>query len=110
MEISPSSKKLLKWTPITETEASQAGISSRYVGLVKLLLKDPKSAEFGNIRFLKSDRGNYGVCGEVNAKNSFGGYTGRSGFVVSDKDAYLDSNDELSGMLYRAVARNMCAK
>lgn len=59
-------------------------------GKVKALLKDPDSARFeGLIR--KHDA----VCGWVNAKNSLGGYTGRTLFVyvISSSSAYiLDPN------------------
>lgn len=45
-------------------------------------LKDPDSARFGDI-FLASvdDKGVITVCGYVNAKNSFGGYTGMEPFL-----------------------------
>ncbi|MFW1853089.1 hypothetical protein ACG9XR_21310 [Acinetobacter guillouiae] len=41
---------------------------------VKKLLKDPDSAKFRNMK---------GLCGEVNSKNSFGGYTGFRKFIGS---------------------------
>ena len=41
---------------------------------VKKILKDPDSAKFQNMN---------GLCGEVNSKNSFGGYTGYSEFVAA---------------------------
>ncbi|MBD9599394.1 hypothetical protein IB252_06065 [Pseudomonas sp. PDM10] len=55
------------------------------------VLKDPGSAEFRNQR---------GFCGEVNSKNSFGGYGGFRRFiaatkemVVFEKDGRLSSSD-----------------
>jgi len=48
---------------------------------VKRLLKDPDSAKFRNIFVNKSKKGFTVVCGEVNAKNSFGGYTGFQRFI-----------------------------
>jgi hypothetical protein len=46
-------------------------------------LKDPMSAMFGDVY-----RGRYAIiCGGVNAKNSYGGYTGMTAFVYEiDKD------------------------
>jgi hypothetical protein len=38
--------------------------------------KDPDSAKFRNVRVVRGS-----VCGEVNAKNSFGGYVGYKRFV-----------------------------
>lgn len=47
---------------------------------VESKLKDPGSAEFRNVRF--SDRGGVPMsCGEVNSKNSFGGYIGFQKYV-----------------------------
>lgn len=47
-------------------------------------LKDPESARYRNLRF---STGVYGesLCGEVNAKNSLGGYTGYSFFAVTER-------------------------
>lgn len=45
---------------------------------VRKSLKDPSSAEFGSYKATRSlgPDGAIVVCGTVNAKNSFGGYTG----------------------------------
>jgi hypothetical protein len=49
-------------------------------------LKDPDSAEFnsrdGEAYSLNEDGSPYAVCGEVNAKNSFGGYTGEKVWIA----------------------------
>lgn len=54
---------------------------------VKKTLKDPSSAMFGSIYAVKNVENGKGnsdqiiyVCGTVNAKNSFGGYTGQTPF------------------------------
>ncbi|TWD58112.1 hypothetical protein FB480_101867 [Agrobacterium vitis] len=39
-------------------------------------LKDPTSPIFGGVAAAKSNKGLVNVCGIVNAKNSYGGYTG----------------------------------
>ncbi|WP_368762667.1 hypothetical protein [Klebsiella michiganensis] len=59
---------------------------------IKSLLKDPASAEFKSLTVNRIEQeDNHAsmvhVCGLVNAKNSFGAFTGFSNFVVS----YLDS-------------------
>lgn len=46
-------------------------------------LNDPGSAQFRNER---SEKGGW-VCGEVNAKNAFGGYIGFKRYTVVWKDA-----------------------
>lgn len=48
-------------------------------------LKDPDSARFDDIKGWASKKGDIGVCGWVNAKNSFGGYAGRSPFLADLK-------------------------
>lgn len=52
---------------------------------VSLQLKDPDSADFRNQK---------GMCGEVNAKNSFGGYAGFTRFIAGGKDLVFMENDK----------------
>jgi len=51
---------------------------------VKSLLRDPNSAEFQNIRIVINSKAEESVCGEINARNAFGGYTGFRKFNVSN--------------------------
>lgn len=47
-------------------------------------LKDPDSARFsGVVGVGDPNTGSFSVCGSVNAKNSYGGYTGSKPFAVS---------------------------
>ncbi len=46
-------------------------------------LKDPKSADFRNVYLHSSNKGSLVACGEVNARNAFGGYTGYESFIAS---------------------------
>ena len=69
-----------------EAEAAKAAEIARievYKSKVLTQLKDPNSAQFRNLKILDNDRG---MCGEVNAKNAFGGYVGFSAFAVDGKD------------------------
>lgn len=59
-------------------------------------LKDPESAHFRNERVVGEDRF---VCGEVNAKNSAGGYVGFSSYAALRQDdgsyvAFLESEGQ----------------
>ncbi|MER9665557.1 hypothetical protein [Mesorhizobium sp. M0203] len=45
------------------------------------VLKDPDSAKFGEVGAAVASDGSVVVCGNVNAKNSFGGYIGQMPFV-----------------------------
>jgi hypothetical protein len=56
-----------------ELEAIKTGVKTR--------LKDPQSATFGGILASDAGQGVKYVCGVVNAKNSFGGYTGDTVFL-----------------------------
>ena len=50
---------------------------------VRYSLKDPAAAQFRNVRTYGDGTGTYVVCGMVNGKNSFGGYTGFQPFRAS---------------------------
>lgn len=58
-------------------------------------LKDPESADFGLARAYAAD-GTIYVCGTVNAKNSFGGYTGKRRYIYESVRGSLkiESGDE----------------
>ena len=59
---------------------------------IKSTLKDPESAKFKNMRV--SIINPKVVCGEVNSKNSFGGYTGFQKFVsVGEAVLFVDGSD-----------------
>lgn len=64
---------------------------------IKSRLKDPDSAEFRNV-FVSSK---YAVCGEVNAKNSIGGYTGFVRFI-SGGDMQVVESDMAAGEMDKA--------
>jgi hypothetical protein len=59
----------------TPAQLTQAQIEAVHAG-VRRELRDPESARFGTIVAAQSSRGPLTVCGWVNAKNGFGGYTG----------------------------------
>lgn len=73
---------------------------------VRRRLKDAGSAEFRNVFFNEYEDGPI-VCGEVNSKNGFGGYTGFQHFVGSGtKLVFLE--EEVDG--FSEVWNEMCAK
>lgn len=49
-------------------------------------LRDPLSAQFQNLRISGSGKA---LCGEVNAKNGFGGYAGFAEFVTNEKEVLI---------------------
>jgi len=66
-----------------DPEMEKARIEANYIDLAKDRMKgrakDPGSVQFRNI-FVSRSAGVPVVCGEVNAKNSFGGYGGYQRF------------------------------
>jgi len=63
---------------------------------VRSKLKDPNSAQFKNVYFHRGADGIPVSCGEVNSKNSFGGYTGFQKFVSAGKSELTFLQSEVS--------------
>lgn len=65
-------------------------------------MMDPNSVQFRNLTYVESalrkddEPVRHGLCGEVNAKNSYGGYVGFKLFYVDAGSAYPDS---MNGMV-----------
>lgn len=77
-------------------------------------LKDPQSAQFRNVKGGQNG-GSVTVCGEVNARNSYGGYPGFSPFIgllAAQKDtgrpAFVVVSMESTGN-GPIITRKMCA-
>lgn len=64
----------------TPKELTAAQVTAVQNG-VRGALKDPESARFGSIVAGTNSKGTIISCGWVNAKNSFGGYTGEKPFM-----------------------------
>lgn len=73
-------------TDLTPVAVHQAAPSASAIASAKNAvsqqLKDPNSMQTRRLRGYKSPLGDVIVCGEYNAKNSFGAYTGFSMFYV----------------------------
>lgn len=63
-------------TPVSLTSAQTSAVHAG----VRANLKDPESARFESLTAVKDAAGDTIVCGMVNAKNSYGGYTGKQQF------------------------------
>lgn len=55
-------------------------------------MKDPESVRFRNVS-IKTFEGKPIICGEVNGKNSYGGYVGFQRFVASYSEASIYEDD-----------------
>ena len=65
-------------TALPLTAAEQAAATDA----IKRQLRDPDSAEFRNFAAYHDVRSGDVICGEVNAKNAYGGYIGYSAFIL----------------------------
>ena len=65
---------------------------------VRFALKDPESAVFRDVKYVRKTKG---FCGLVNAKNSMGGYVGFHDFYVDadGKVAFAPDEDDTKGSL-----------
>jgi hypothetical protein len=61
------------------------------------LLKDPDSARYINVHKFVGHGDKNVICGQVNAKNPFGAYTGYKMFIVNGNDNTLTIQPEFSG-------------
>jgi len=53
---------------------------------IKNRMKDPSSTQFKNLREIKNTLNTPSLCGEVNSKNSYGGYVGFKPFSYSNRE------------------------
>lgn len=97
-----SSRPAVVWTRDAATEQEKNEVKQK----VLAVLKDPESARFGEIWALNGSNGGRGVCGFVNAKNSYGGYTGNKTFMLMPDGSSVKI--EGSGIIERMVPK-MCA-
>ncbi len=73
-------------------------------------LKDPRSAQFRNVIFHAYQEKTPVVCGEVNAKNAFGGYSGYVGFVASGKTLVVLESDFVDGGEFAKTWNEVCLR
>lgn len=73
---------------------------------VKAKLKDPSSAQFRNVYFHRGADGIPMTCGEVNSKNSFGGYSGYQRFVSAGKPELTFLQEQVAD--FNTVWKRLC--
>lgn len=73
---------------------------------MKAKLKDPDSAQFRN-QFIGASKA---PCGEVNSKNSFGGYGGFRRYVVASKEVVAIEGDNMDQSEFAKVWSTVCKK
>jgi uncharacterized protein YceK len=81
--ITSTSAKTAKPEPtVNAVKATQAEIAV-YQRAVDSNLRDPEAARFRSLRVVRDSEGTLGLCGELNAKNAYGGYIGFSSFYAA---------------------------
>jgi hypothetical protein len=78
------------------TDGKKLGWMEKGMEAVKSKLKDPKSAQFRNVYFHRGADGIPMTCGEVNSKNSFGGYGGFQKFTSAGRSDLTFLEEEVS--------------
>jgi len=70
----------------TEKTENKGGVMLFYMqNQIKQNAKDPDSVQFRNEKINNNTADGAVACGQYNAKNSFGAYTGYKGFVAIEK-------------------------
>ena len=82
---------------IVQGATTTKGLILKAKRVIKNGLKDPESAKFRNVKIIKTKKGFY-VCGQYDAKNSYGGYGGYVPFV-SNGSLWAQCWDQQVGML-----------
>jgi hypothetical protein len=72
-------------------------------------LKDQDSARFRNVRFHKGKDGVPMTCGEVNSKNSFGGYGGFQKFISAGRAEFTFLSEQMDAAEFTKVWNQFCA-
>lgn len=72
-------------------QSREANAKSAAIRGAREALKDPESAQFRNVVAYPKTGGGYSVCGEVNARNGFGGYGGFERFAAAGSKVYIES-------------------
>ncbi len=94
---SASSHGAEPWRDDAWADEMKAAVASR--------MKDPGSAQFRNVKTYHGS-GSPIVCGEINAKNGYGGYGGFERFVAGGNAIFLESEVVSGGM--SAVYAKVC--
>ena len=91
-----------------EQQAKKLAWTERGKDAVRAKLKDPDSAQFQNVRFYQGKDGVPMTCGEVNSKNSFGGYGGFQKFVSAGRAELTFLAEQMGSGEFVKVWNQLC--
>jgi len=89
--------------PPAEAEAAIAAAKAK----LERKLKDPASAQYRDIKAIRNGD-KVIVCGEYNAKNSYGGYGGFEKFTVSADSVLTEMTDARINAIYLKFWQKLC--
>lgn len=81
-------------TGLASCERIPGTAESAGVNTIRQELSDPSSAQFRTVHLGASEVRPVAVCGEVNAKNQFGGYVGYRRFMVIGNATVFEHPEE----------------
>lgn len=99
---SQSSRLITLTTELVETEyiafsrLEDDELIERIKGNVLSKLRDPDSTQFRDLRLVRNETQAY-LCGQVNSRNSFGGYTGFQWFFASPISQVVMEESDTTG-------------
>jgi len=97
--------------PATSPVSLSSDQEARVKQVVTASLKDPDSARFGPMQATYSLQTGTTICGMINARNSFGGYTGDKPYLVVISDSGEAALAALGGVERdTAVALRACQR
>lgn len=97
-------------TEVTQqNEENKAGLLLYFAQeQIKQSVKDPSSVQFRGEQLHEKTKYGAVACGQVNAKNSFGAYTGYKGFVVTEKDMIIYIEDGVNAKTFASKWNELC--
>lgn len=99
--------------PIVIVALAVAGCDTRISdaeAAVSAQLRDPDSAQFRDVRLVDQGRDGSAVCGQVNGRNGFGGYSGYEPFYVWQGTARIAPSDPEGAMDFARSYTAICVE
>lgn len=96
-------------SPVAAQASREAEWMVRGKAAVLEKLKDPDSADFRNVRFHQGKDGVPMTCGEVNSKNSFGGYGGFQRFISAGRADLTFLAEQMDARDFAEVWNQFCS-
>jgi len=94
--------------PVVAQDKGYSAFVARAKAAVTRDFKDPEGARYRNLGVYRSLDKSLALCGEVNAKNSYGAYVGYKQFYADDKNGTI--KEEGDDLLFSTLGKAYCDK